>query len=45
MEKKLYRQPKTISTLMEPQSVLCASPGGGTYIKTTDVVVNGESGF
>ena len=27
MEKKLYQQPKTVSTLMEPQSVLCASPG------------------
>lgn len=46
MEKKLYQQPKTVSTLMEPQSVLCASPGiGGPYIPTTDSPVSGEGGY
>ena len=45
MEKKVYQQPKTVSTLMEPQSVLCASPGGGTWIPTTDTPVSGEGGY
>lgn len=29
MEKKLYQQPKTLTTLMEPRTVLCASIGLG----------------
>ena len=29
MEKKVYQQPKTVSTKMEPRTILCASVGGG----------------
>ena len=29
MEKKVYQQPKTVSTMMEPRTILCASAGGG----------------
>ena len=46
MEKKLYQQPKTISTLMEPQSVLCTSPGvGGPFIPTTEGSASNTGGL
>lgn len=47
MEKKLYQQPKTVSTLMEPQSVLCASPGigGGPFIPTTEGSASNTGGL
>ncbi len=41
--KKSYQQPKTISSMMEPRTILCASVGNG-FIGTNDNPVTGVPG-
>jgi hypothetical protein len=42
MKKKLYQQPMTVCSMMEPRTILCASVGGG-YVSTGDPISGGTA--
>ena len=39
MNKKVYQRPETLKVALEPQSIICTSPGGG------GIPVHGEGEF
>lgn len=45
MNKKVYQQPETLKVALEPQCIICTSPGGGFVDPSLDYGGSAGGGF